>query len=277
MPYKKVSVVVPNYNYENYIEARLKTVEAQNYPVYELLYLEDCSPDNSLQVAKQFMSHTKVDIKIIENETNSGSVFKQWAKGIDLAKSDYVWIAEADDLAEPEFLEETIKAFDDPEVVLSYTQSKQIDQDDNLLAEDYLDYTNDIDQEKWLTDYTRDGKDELADTLVIKNTIPNVSGVVFKKFDISPILDTLLTFKVGGDLYFYYWLLKKGKIAYNAKVLNAHRRHINSVTVSPENNLKHFQEIVDMQELIQEEFCTDEKIKKTVYAHRDKVKEYLGV
>ncbi len=277
MPYKKVSVVVPNYNYEKYIEARLKTVENQTYPVYELLYLEDCSLDNSIEVAKEFMSQTKSQMQIVENGTNSGSVFKQWSKGIGLAKGDYVWIAEADDLAEPAFLEEVMKGFDNSEVVLSYAQSKQIDQNDNLIAENYLDYTNDIDSKKWLSDYVRDGKKELSDTLVVKNTLPNVSGVVFKKLDMSPILDKLLTFKVGGDWYFYYWLLQKGKIAYNSKVLNSHRRHTNSVTVSPENDQKHFQEIVDMQELIKEDFDVSDAMWEEVLKYRKKVKDYLNI
>ncbi|HFU75975.1 MAG TPA: glycosyltransferase [Arcobacter sp.] len=277
MPYKKVSVVVPNYNYEKYIQARLKTVEAQKYPVYELLYLEDCSPDNSLEAAKEFMSHTKLDMRIIENETNSGSVFKQWAKGIKLAKGDYVWIAEADDLADPEFLPEVMKGFDDPEVVISYSQSKQIDECDELISETYLDYTNDISTKKWLADYIRDGGKELADTLVIKNTIPNVSGVVFKKFDISPILDKLLTFKVGGDWYFYYWLLQKGKISFIAKSLNMHRRHTNSVTVSQENNHKHYQEIVDMQELIKKKMDVSDEMLDSTMNYRKVVKKYLGI
>ncbi len=277
MPYKKVSAVVPNYNYEKYIEERLRSIENQTYPVYELLYLEDCSPDNSLDVAKKFLQQTNCEMKIFENKINSGSVFKQWAKGIALAKGDYIWIAEADDLAEPHFLEEVMKGFEDMEVILSYSQSKQIDEHGNIIAENYLAYTDDIDPEKWLSNYIRDGKEELADTLVVKNTIPNVSSVVFKKQDISQILEKLLTFKVGGDWYFYYWLLQKGKIAYNATSLNFHRRHTRSVTVSPENDKKHFQEIVDMQELIQKEMNVSETKWKNALSYRKEVKKYLGI
>jgi len=277
MPYKKVTVVVPNYNYERYIEERLKSIEVQTYPIYELLYLEDCSKDNSLNIAKTFLQKTKLDMKIIENEVNSGSVFKQWVKGIDLSHSEYIWVAEADDLASSDFLSEVMRGFDDPDVVLSYTQSKQIDKDSNVIDETYLDYTNDIDKNKWLEDYIRDGMDELADTLVIKNTIPNVSGVVFKKIDLAPILEELLTFKVGGDLYFYVWLLQKGKIAYNAKSLNLHRRHTNSVTISPENDQKHFQEIIDMQDMIKNNVDVSDEIWIKVEAYRKFVREYLGV
>lgn len=53
------------------------------------------------------------------------------------------------------------------------------------MANHYLDYTNDIDKEKWQSSYVRKGIDEIQDTLLIKNTIPNVSSVVFKNIDIK--------------------------------------------------------------------------------------------
>jgi len=277
MHYKKLSVIVPNYNYEAHIEARLTSIEEQEYPIYELIYLEDCSKDNSLGIAKEFQKNTCLEMTISENKVNSGSVFKQWAKGIELSNADYIWIAEADDLCAPEFLSEVMKGFDSPDVVLSYTQSKQIDEDGEVINETYLDYTNDIHETKWLSNYTRDGKKELADTLVIKNTIPNVSGGVFKKINISSILDKLLTFKVGGDWYFYTYLLRKGSIAYNAESLNYHRRHADSVTVNEENNIKHFEEIVQMQEEITCSFTVTEFTKKKIKSYREKVKVYLQI
>lgn len=80
-----------------------------------------------------------------------------------------------------DILEEVIQGFHiDSDVALSYTQSKQIDEQGNILANHYLDYTNDIDKEKWQSSYVRKGIDEIQDTLLIKNTIPNVSSVVFK-------------------------------------------------------------------------------------------------
>ena len=99
---------------------------------------------------------------------------------------DYIWIAEADDLCDQTFLEEVIQGFHiDSDVALSYTQSKQIDEQGNILANHYLNYTNDIDKEKWQSSYIRKGIDEIQDTLFIKNTIPNVSSVVFKNIDIK--------------------------------------------------------------------------------------------
>lgn len=89
---KKVSVIIPNYNYENFIVERIDSVLMQTYPVYELIILDDCSTDNSVEVINKKIEQIKKDypnlnVKFIVNEKNSGGcVFKQWKKGFDLAK-----------------------------------------------------------------------------------------------------------------------------------------------------------------------------------------------
>ena len=107
---KKVSVVVPNYNYADYLKKRLDSIINQTYPIYELIILDDCSTDDSVKVIKSYLK---------EHET---------------ARGDYVWIAEADDYASPLFLETLMKNFDDPEVVLSYSESNRIDENDKITA-----------------------------------------------------------------------------------------------------------------------------------------------
>ncbi|MDI6896839.1 glycoside hydrolase family 99-like domain-containing protein [Methanocella conradii] len=272
--YKKVSVIVPNYNYARYLMARLQSIASQDYPIYEIIVLDDCSSDNSIEIIRDFASNSTIPVKLEVNEKNCGSVFRQWAKGIEMAKGDYIWIAEADDLCEAGFLSEVMKGFSNPEVVLSYCQSKQIDETGRVTANDYLYYTQDIDEEKWKNDYVRDGINEIIDSLVVKNTIPNVSGVIFKKYDISEILDELTEFKVAGDWFFYVWLLQKGKISYHAKSLNIHRRHTGGVTLS-ENSQKHFDEIARMQDYIMKHFKVDEITRKKVLEYREKVHEQL--
>ena len=99
-------------------------------------------------LSKENKTHLK--IQQIINDKNSGSVFKQWIKGVSAATGDYIWIAEADDLCDKTFLQEVIQGFYiNNNITLSYTQSKQIDEQGNVLANHYLNYTNDIDKEKW--------------------------------------------------------------------------------------------------------------------------------
>lgn len=94
-------------------------------------------------------------------------------------------------------------------ITLSYTQSKQIDEQGNVLANHYLNYTNDIDKEKWKGPYFRKGVEEIQDTLLIKNTIPNVSSVVFKNIDMKKTEKQLEKFKIAGDWFSMFLFLQR--------------------------------------------------------------------
>ena len=99
---QKVSVAVPNYNYARFMADRLGSVFRQSYPVHEVIVLDDCSTDDSLPVIRQVAGEWRRYIQLVPNEENSGSVFAQWRKAAELATGDYLWIAEADDLSEPD-------------------------------------------------------------------------------------------------------------------------------------------------------------------------------
>ena len=112
--YKKVSVIIPNYNYEKYIEERIDSILFQTYPIYELIILDDKSTDNSVaRIEEIIKKHAEISIKFVKNEKNSGSVFSQWQKAFTLATGDYVWIAEADDSCNSHFLENIMRSFED--------------------------------------------------------------------------------------------------------------------------------------------------------------------
>ena len=60
---KKVSVIIPNYNYANFIIERIDSILMQTYPIYELIILDDCSTDNSVEVIEEKIKDIK-DIKV---------------------------------------------------------------------------------------------------------------------------------------------------------------------------------------------------------------------
>ena len=99
-----VSIIVPNYNYACYLNVRIASILNQSYTNYELILLDDASTDNSVEILEKYKDNPHVS-HILVNEKNSGSPFQQWAKGISLARGKWIWIAEADDVAEPTFLE----------------------------------------------------------------------------------------------------------------------------------------------------------------------------
>ena len=259
---KKVSVIIPNYNYANFIIERIDSILMQTYPIYELIILDDCSTDNSVEVIEEKIKTIKdIKVQFIKNETNSGGVFKQWKKGFDAATGEFIWIAEADDSAENNFVEELIKPFDDEEVVLSYCESARIDGENMLIREKSDDLYDMCRTGEWEKSYIWTGKEENIYHLSVTNTILNVSSVMWRKKDYTDIFAKAGEFKVAGDWYIYYNILKEGKISWNCKPLNYYRKHGSSVCTDVRAEIE-FGEICRLQNEISELYELPPEIKE---------------
>lgn len=97
-----VSVIIPNYCHAPYLEQRITSVLNQTYTNFEVIILDDNSPDNSVEIINQFKNDEHIK-HIVVNEKNSGSTFIQWNRGIELSQGEIIWIAESDDYCEPTF------------------------------------------------------------------------------------------------------------------------------------------------------------------------------
>lgn len=258
----RVSVVVPNYNYASLIEGRLDSILAQTHPVYELIVLDDASTDDSVARIENYCRGRDCEARVSVNEVNSGSVFRQWVKGVQEATGDLVWIAEADDLADPGFLSALIPAFTEKGTVLAFCQSRQIDEKGKVFQNDYLAYTEDI-SGRWREDHSIDGMDEIRTSMAIKNVIPNVSAVLFDRRALLRALEAvgekLFDYRVAGDWLVYLHVLAQGRVFYSAKSLNHHRRHQRSVT-SATALQNHLDEVARVQSVAREIARPDEKV-----------------
>lgn len=100
-----VSIIVPVYNAEKYILETVQSVINQTYKEYELLLVNDCSTDNSVEIIKSIEDDR---VKLINLSENVGA----WAarnKGLEEAKGRYIAFLDSDDLWEPEKLEHELK------------------------------------------------------------------------------------------------------------------------------------------------------------------------
>jgi glycosyltransferase involved in cell wall biosynthesis len=233
---------VPNYNHAAYLEERLRSIFRQTYPPQEVLFLDDASSDESVEVARRLAAESPVPFRLVVNETNSGSTFRQWLKGIDLAAGDLVWIAESDDTCRPELLERLVPEFLDPEVNLAYCQSAIIGPDGRQVAADYLSGTEDLAPARWRYPYCVPGREEVELALSQRNTIPNASAVVFRKPANLDDYADLEQLRLGGDWLFYATRIRRGKIAYVPDSLNGHRHHDRTVRNAFERAVELFEE-----------------------------------
>jgi GT2 family glycosyltransferase len=225
----KVSVIVPSYNHARFLKKRLDSVLAQTFQDFEVILLDDCSPDESRSILSQYQNDPRVRIEF--NQKNSGSTFKQWNKGVQLARGNYVWIAESDDYADERFLEKLVPKLDrDPETVFSYCRSNYVSEEDQVVG--FVDaYLDDLHPGKWEADFWVDGREECTKYLVQRNTITGTSSVLFRKDIFQEVggADERLIF-CGDWKTWASMALAGGKIAYLAESLNFQRFHGTSVT-----------------------------------------------
>jgi glycosyltransferase involved in cell wall biosynthesis len=231
----KVTVIIPNYNYAPYLARRIQSILAQSHPPAEIIFLDDASSDNSLVVAEEILKKQPIAYQIIANTDNQG-VFKQWLKGVECAKHDIIWIAEADDFSEPHFLARLLPAFADENVVLAYCQSillneklKKIGFDSQYKPEEYF-----SDPKIWQKDFCHNGYEDRGENMLVMNPIVNVSACLFRRKNIleNPKIRQIEHFKIMGDWLLYVLLLRENKnnsLFYCAEALNYFVRHAKSV------------------------------------------------
>lgn len=223
-----VSVIIPSYNHEKYLQHRIDSVLNQSYQDFELIILDDKSKDDSKKVIEAYKDHPKVS-HIIYNEVNSGTTFKQWKKGIELAKGEYIWIAESDDYADVTFLEKTISLIEKNNSVLCFSQSYVIDEHDTIIRK----------KEEVLKSNSCDVDAFLTDLLLYGNVVYNASMVVFRKDAIDKsIWDKLSRLKYCGDWLFWANLAMNGKgtVSEVKEYLNYFRNHSSNVSNKAEVN-----------------------------------------
>jgi glycosyltransferase involved in cell wall biosynthesis len=89
----KVSFIVPCYNLAHFLADCVDSILSQTYGDFEVLIMDDCSPDNTPEVAAEFKDPRVIYIR---NETNLGNI-RNYNKGIELSRGRYIWLISADD------------------------------------------------------------------------------------------------------------------------------------------------------------------------------------
>jgi glycosyltransferase involved in cell wall biosynthesis len=222
-----VSVIVPNYNHSRFLRRRIDTILAQTFQDFELILLDDCSTDDSRSILGEYAGDPRVRLEF--NEVNSGSTFKQWNKGVRFAQGKYVWFAESDDYADQRLLERLVTVLnDEPTVTFAYCQSWRVFDNDRLngFADYYLDF---VDPHRWKADFCADGREECRNFIVVCNTVPNSSAVVFRRAAYQRVGGADESFRLSGDWKLWAAMALEGRVAYLSEPLNYYRCHDASV------------------------------------------------
>lgn len=212
-----VSVILPNYNHAPYLKLRIDSILNQTYSDFELIILDDCSPDNSRDIIEQYRNNPRVT-HIVYNDKNSGSTFIQWQKGFKLAKGEYIWIAESDDYADTSFLEKVVSLLEQTNSSVGFSQSFYVNEHNEMVKEKEPVMALEIESYQTFVPLRQ----------LYGCSIYNASMVVFRK-DVVHNLDweLMTSFKLCGDWYFWNMIILNGQrsVCEVKEYLNYYRTH----------------------------------------------------
>jgi glycosyltransferase involved in cell wall biosynthesis len=225
----RVSIIIPNYNHASFLEQRLNSVFNQTYQNFEVILLDDASTDNSLTILEKYKNHPKVSHFVV-NEFNTGSPFKQWFKGIELAKGEFIWIAESDDYSDLDFLFKTVELADSlADFGFIFTDLYPIE--NQIETKSLIETNTALNKFHESEDGVFDTVDKISSYLIKNLIIYNASSVLFNKNALRKIdLEILNDFKNTGDRFVYISIALKFKCYYLNQPLNYFRIHQTNTT-----------------------------------------------
>lgn len=274
-----LSVAIPNYNYEKFLIQRLYSILYQGIKYDEIIILDDCSKDNSRKLIDEIIDKLSpyISIRKVYNEENSGSAFKQWKKGVELANSEYVWIAEADDYCDKRMIKSLIKPIkNNSNIIISFCDTAFIDATGVITYKSIVPEIDTMKTGHFDHSYVNNGKDEYNNYTFVNNTIANVSSCIIKKDDYSKEFKAAGTYKQCGDWLFYVGLMQKGDIAYCSNTYNYYRVHGNNVS-SVTKKKDHMKEMKRIHEYFEKHYGLNKNQKKQIEKHYKFLKKVWNI
>lgn len=121
-----LSVIVPVYNSEEYIDSCVESVLAQSYSVFELLLIEDGSTDNSLEICEA-LCRKDIRVRLLKQEHRGVSAARNL--GIETAQGKYLFFLDSDDMIHP-YLLETLYSLQEEKHTVIATEGRHYAMDD---------------------------------------------------------------------------------------------------------------------------------------------------
>ncbi len=129
---KQISVIIPFYNIGEYVLKTIESLKSQTYKNFEVIFINNCSTDNSLEIIKEQLKTVAFSYKIINRTRNEGPSSARNI-GIDNANGDYVFFLDADDYIRSETFEKVIDVFEKENSDMAFFQFVRVDEKGNVV------------------------------------------------------------------------------------------------------------------------------------------------
>ena len=189
----KISVIMPVYNAQKTLKTAINSVISQSFGDFELIVIDDCSKDASLEILKELAKNDQ-RIVVLENEKNIG-VAKTRNHGISKASGEWIAFLDSDDMWREDKLEKQLSLLERNEgAIISYTASAFMDNDGNPF------------------DYVMEAEVKTNYNTLLKKNLLSCSSVMIKTEIMQKI--EMPNDKMHEDYYVWLSVLKKTDYAY---------------------------------------------------------------
>lgn len=215
-----ISVIVTNYNHAKYLDQRMESLLAQTYRSIEIIVVDNCSTDNSLEVLAKYMKYAH--IKIVALEENRGFVNSS-NLGVSLSRGKFFIFAEADDYNAPLQIELLYQAMSsNQQIGVAFCRSFMVDAQSKVLDEDFNH------RDRLFKEYC--AKDTLIPNYMAQRflffsiIIPNFSAALIRRkyFDLA---GGLAAQQSCPEWAFWFRMCRLCDFYYLATPLNNYRKH----------------------------------------------------
>lgn len=206
-----VSVIMPTYKCGRFIEESIKSVQAQTYQNWELIVVDDCSGDGTIDKVLE-IKKTDERISIYQNSSNSGAAVSR-NTALRNAKGRWIAFLDSDDLWEPPKLEKQIKFMEEKGYAFSYHEYVEIDEQDNLLGVHVS------------------GKEHVGKFDMFACCWPGCLSVMYDASKIGLI--QIRDIKKNNDTAMWLKVIRKADCYLLPETLGKYRRRANSITPKP--------------------------------------------
>lgn len=216
-----VSVVVASYNHAEYLAQRMDSLINQTYQNIEILVIDDCSPDNSVEILRRYESHPRV--KLIVREKNGGWVTVS-NQGVETTTGEFVLFANCDDDCDPRMIERLVGSMQqNPQAGIAFCRSLMVDEQDCVTGDDYTIRERAF-REKCVADSLIE-REVMRRFLLHSCVIPNLSAALIRRecFDTVGLLSH--DYRACSDWDLFFRVADHFDFSYVAEPLNKFRQH----------------------------------------------------
>jgi len=214
-----VTFVVPCYKLAHLLAECVNSILSQTYRDFEVLIMDDCSPDDTQSVAQSFSDPR---VQYIRNESNLGNL-RNYNKGIQMGKGKYVWLISADDrLRSPHVLDRYVTFLEShPKIGYVFCPAVRLEngQEGEIIGYSY----------RGSQDQVYRGHEFFKEIIIRGSIVVAASGMArkecYEKVSYFP-----LDLPWGGDWYLWAIYALHYDVAYLAEPMVNYRRHALSMT-----------------------------------------------